>query len=192
MRHHLVSGLIAGIAVLLAAASVAAEPKSTSNETTAQTETDSDKTKAQSQVIIAEDSEEATEDGEEYTENPGGILYDELVKAKSQRALFSKIRSESRPLMDSWLGADECALVDKWGSSGNAYNARTARYLTYVYGYHAQYVTRVDEDRNVFKNLPDRFFCNVTFEVRGGIITDYRFEGNYCAANARGMARGPN
>lgn len=160
------------------------QPKFTSKKTVAQALADFDKTAARSEAIIKEGTRQAND-------TQARILRDEKVTAMEQRALFSKMRSKASPLLHSWLGSDERALVASWGVPNSSHNAANARFLSYVYGFERQAQTQ-DENGNVLASSREEFSCNMTFEVRNGIIKDYRSDGNYCGTAASSMARGPN
>lgn len=160
------------------------QPKFVSKKTKEQAQADFDKTAARGLAIIAEGTKQAND-------TQARILRDEKVTAMEQRALFGKMRSKASPLLHSWLGADESALVASWGVPNSSHNAANARFLSYVYGFERQYQTQ-DGNGNVLASSRDEFSCNMTFEVRNGIIKDYRSDGNYCGTAASSMARGPN
>jgi hypothetical protein len=160
------------------------KPKFTTSKTLAQSQADFDKQVARSEAIIKDGTKKAEEQRAQ-------ILRDERVTAVEQRALFSKMRSKASPLLHSWLGAQESALVATWGVPNSSHNTTNARFLSYVYGFERQYQTQ-DGNGNVVASSRDEFSCNMTFEVRDGIIKDYRSDGNYCGSAASSLARGPN
>ena len=160
------------------------KPKFTSSKTVAQAQADFDKQVAISEASIAEGTKQAKE-------TQARILRDERVTAIEQRALFSKMRSKASPLLDSWLGSEERALVASWGVPNSNHSAPNARFLSYVYGFERQYQTQ-DQNGNVVASSGEEFSCNMTFEVRGGIIEDYRSDGNYCGTASKSMSRGPS
>jgi hypothetical protein len=160
------------------------QPKFTSKKTLAQAQADFNKTAERAEAIIASGTKQANE-------TQARILRDEKVTAMEQRALFSKMRSKASPLLHSWLGSEERALVASWGVPNSSHNASNARFLSYVYGFERQYKTQ-DENGNVVAESHEEFSCNMTFEVRDGVINDYRSDGNYCGTAASGMPRGPS
>ncbi len=160
------------------------KPKFTTSKTKAQALADYDKQVARIQATIKEGSEKAEAQRAQ-------ILRDEKVTAAEQRSLFSKMRSKASPLLHSWLGAEEGALVASWGVPNSSHNATNARFLSYVYGFERQYSTQ-DQNGSVVSSSSEEWSCNMTFEVRDGIIKDYRSEGNYCGTAGESMARGPN
>lgn len=160
------------------------KPEFISKKTKEQAQADFDKTAARGLAIIAEGTKQAND-------TQARILRDEKVTAMEQRALFGKMRSKASPLLHSWLGADERALVASWGVPNSSHDAANARFLSYVYGFDRQYQTQ-DGNGNVLASSREEFSCNMTFEVRNGIIKDYRSDGNYCRTAASSMARGPN
>ncbi len=159
------------------------KPKFTSNKTVAQAQADFDKQVAKAEASIAAGTKQAND-------TQARILSDEKVTAIKQRALFSKMRSKASPLLHSWLGAEERALVASWGVPNSSHNTQNARFLSYVYGFERQYNTQ-DQNGNVVASSREEWACNMTFEVRSGTIEDYRSDGNYCGTAASSMARGP-
>jgi hypothetical protein len=158
------------------------KPKFTTKKTLAQAQADFDKQVARNQATIDRGTKE-------FTEKRLQMLRDEKVTAMEQRALFSKMRSKASPVMHSWLGAPERALVASWGIPTSNYTATGARFLTYTEGYATQ---MQDQYGNVQPGSRQEFYCDMTFEVRDGVIKDYRSGGNYCGAGSRGKPRGPN
>jgi hypothetical protein len=157
-------------------------PKFTSKKTLAQAQADFNKTAERSQAII--------EQGEkDFTEKRLKMLRDEKITAMEQRALFGKMRGKASPAMHSWLGATDRALVASWGNPSSSYDASGARFITYTEGYATQ---MQDQQGNVQPGSRQEFYCDMTFEVRGGIIKDYRSGGNYCGSGSRAKPRGPN
>jgi hypothetical protein len=160
------------------------KPKFTTSKTKAQAQADFDKQVARSEAIIAEGTRQAKE-------TQARVLREEKVTAMEQKALFSKMRSKASPLLHSWLGAEERALVASWGVPNSSHDAGAARFLSYVYGFERQYNTQ-DQNGNVLASSREEWSCNMTFEVRDGIIKDYRSNGNYCGSASSSMPRGPN
>jgi hypothetical protein len=160
------------------------KPKFKTNKTLEQAQADFNKQVARGEAIIAEGTKKANE-------TQARILRDEKVTEMEQKALFSKMRSKASPLLNSWLGAEERALVASWGVPNSSHNAANARFLSYVYGFERQYRTQ-DGNGNVVASSRDEFSCNMTFEVRDGVVKDYRSDGNYCRSAASSLSRGPN
>jgi hypothetical protein len=160
----------------------AKKPKFISKKTKEQALADFDKEAARSKAII--------EQGEkDFTEKRLKMLRDEKITAMEQRALFGKMRGKASPAMHSWLGATDRALVASWGNPSSSYDASGARFITYTEGYATQ---MQDQQGNVQPGSRQEFYCDMTFEVRGGIIKDYRSGGNYCGSGSRAKPRGPN
>lgn len=158
------------------------KPKFTTTRTKAESLAEFDKAAARAQATI--------DNGiKEFTEIRKQGLRDEKVTAMQQRELFGKMRSKASPLMHSWLGADERSLVASWGMPSSSYDATGARFITYTYGYATQ---MEDSFGNVQANSRQEFYCDMTFELSGGIIKDYRSGGNYCGTAANAKPRGPN
>jgi hypothetical protein len=158
------------------------KPKFKSSRTKAQAQAEFDKAAAQAQATIDNGMKE-------FTEKRQQMLRDEKVTAMEQRALFSKMRAKATPLLHSWLGAEERSLVASWGNPSSSYDARNARFLTYTEGYATQ---MQDQYGNVQPGSRQEFYCDMTFEIRNGIVKDYRSGGNYCGSASRGKPRGPN
>ncbi|MEQ1548797.1 MAG: hypothetical protein ABL918_09145 [Chakrabartia sp.] len=102
-----------------------------------------------------------------------------------QRALFAKMRNKATPLLQSWVGLSERDLVASWGNPASFHDEGSARFLNYAYGYTTSIV---DEYGN--STPSETWQCNLTFEVRDGIIADYRSSGNYCRTAAENLPRG--
>ncbi len=102
-----------------------------------------------------------------------------------QRALFAKMRNKATPLLQSWVGFRERDVVASWGVPGSFHDAGGARFLNYTYGYTTSLV-----DRYGNATPTETWKCNLTFEVRSGIISDYRSSGNYCRTAAENLPRG--
>lgn len=158
------------------------KPKFATNKTLQQAQADFDKTAARAQKTIDEGTKA-------FTEKRLQMLRDEKVTAMEQRALFSKMRSKASPVMNSWMGADERSLVASWGIPSGSYDASGARFLTYTDGYATQ---MQDQYGNVQAGSRQEFYCDMTFEVRDGVIKDYRSGGNYCGSASSSKPRGPN
>jgi hypothetical protein len=152
----------------------------------AQAEAEFDKNEAAPQNDAIPD-----ENAEQITEPFAQMFSDEEVVAKTQRALFRKMRGNDSALLHSWLGEDECDLAARWGSPSSSYSKRDTQFLTYSYGYDRHYV--FVPGRYVPQKLERRYSCNMTFKVSRGIIQDYRFHGNHCGPiETSRLARGPN
>jgi hypothetical protein len=158
------------------------KPKFSTTKTLAEARAEFDKTAARSQAIIDKGTKEAME-------TRSRILRDEKVTAMEQKALFAKMRSKASPVMNSWLGAQERALVASWGIPSSSYDAAGARFVTYTEGYATQ---MQDQYGTVQPGSRQEFYCDMTFEIRGGVIKDYRSGGNYCGTASTGKPRGPN
>jgi hypothetical protein len=160
----------------------AQQPKFSTNKTLEQAQADLDKTIARSTATLAQGMQQATETRQR-------ILRDEKVTAQEQKALFSKMRSKASPVLHSWLGAEERSLVGSWGVPTSSYDAVGARFITYTEGYATQ---MEDQYGNVQAGSRNEFYCDMTFEIREGVIKDYRSGGNYCGTASSGKPRGPN
>jgi hypothetical protein len=157
-------------------------PKFTTNKTKEQALADYDKAAAKAQATIDKGTKDAME-------TRTRILRDEKVTAMEQKALFGKMRSKASPILHSWIGAEERSLVASWGIPSSSYGASGARFITYTEGYATQ---MEDQYGNVQAGSRNEFYCDMTFEVREGIIKDYRSGGNYCGTASSGKPRGPN
>jgi hypothetical protein len=158
------------------------KPKFTSSRTLAQSQAAFEKEAARGTALIEKGIKE-------FSEKRLQMLRDEKVTAMEQRALFGKLRAKATPLLHSWLGADERSLVASWGIPSSSYNASDARFITYTEGYATQMQDRFG---NVQAGSRQEFYCDMTFELRNGIVKDYRSGGNYCGSAASGKPRGPN
>jgi hypothetical protein len=158
------------------------QPKFTTKKTKEQAMADFEKSAAKAQATIDKGTRQAME-------TRTRILRDEKVTAMEQKALFSKMRSKASPVLHSWLGAEERSLVASWGIPSSSYGATGARFITYTEGYATQ---MEDQYGNVQPGSRNEFYCDMTFEIRDGIIKDYRSGGNYCGTASTGKPRGPN
>jgi hypothetical protein len=157
-------------------------PQFKTNKTLEQAQADFNRAAARYAATIAGGIKEATETRQR-------ILRDEKITEQEQKALFSKMRGKASPILHSWLGATDRDLVASWGNPSSSYDASGARFITYTEGYATQ---MQDQYGNVQAGSRQEFYCDMTFEVREGIIKDYRSNGNYCGTAASSMARGPN
>jgi hypothetical protein len=186
MKYRALSALIVGISALLATAPVAANQKRVPEGTQAQRRADLDKGSHPIEVM-------PTEEEEENPETFAQMFRDEEVKAKAQRVLFRKIRGKDSSLLHSWLGVEKCDLEKAWGTPSSQYVKQGISYSTYVYGYDLVPAVWIEEYKAMAELKNERYSCNITFKVHNGIISDYRFEGNYCSAIENGgLARGPD
>jgi len=97
-------------------------------------------------------------------------------------------------ILDSWIGADETALVRQWGPPLQTQETGGAKLLTYsqvrdVYmpGAPATYTTQVGGTTYTTAVGPPtgvtlRQSCQTTFEISGGKVTRWQWHGNNCVA----------
>ncbi len=98
-------------------------------------------------------------------------------------------------ILRSWVGAEELALVRKWGPPQNVYENGGVRFLTYersaqgyVPGTAPTYqTTRIGNTytTQAVGGSPGYAYsqrCTTTFEVSSGRIVSWRWEGNACRA----------
>ncbi len=102
-----------------------------------------------------------------------------------QKKLFLKMRNKASPVLQSWMGLPESSLVASWGIPHQDFESGNTRFLHYAYGYTTNLVDGYGNE------IPqETWVCNMTFEVREGIIADYRSEGNYCRTAAENLPYG--
>jgi hypothetical protein len=98
-------------------------------------------------------------------------------------------------VLASYVGGPESALIDRWGPPDSVYEAGGTKYLTYSNN-HTSYVPGIPPTYNTTCSfgyctsipvggssgytLDER--CRTTFEVEGGTVTSWRWQGNACRA----------
>lgn len=119
------------------------------------------------------------------TANLQKIESDRELTIAAQKKLFSQMAQKASPVLHSWMGLPETALVASWGIPQQSYTSGSSRFLYYGYGYTS---TLVDENGNEFPQ--ETWACHMTFEVRDGVVADYRSHGNYCQTAAANLPYG--
>lgn len=99
-------------------------------------------------------------------------------------------------VLSSWVGGSEIDLVRSWGAPQQVYETGGVRFITYVKGgnvhvpavaptYQTTYIGNTAYT-NAVGGAPAQniqLSCQTTFEVRDGIITSWRWQGNNCVSN---------
>lgn len=103
----------------------------------------------------------------------------------NQQKLFAQLKQKASPVLHSWMGLPERALVASWGVPQQSYESGGSRFLYYAYGYTTELVDQYGNE------IPqESWACHMTFEVRDGLIADYRSHGNYCQTAAANLPYG--
>ena len=94
-------------------------------------------------------------------------------------------------VLESWIGAKESALIDKWGTPTNHYKTDDGKkYLTWknssqaIVGGYAPTVS-TDYYGNVYSSggMPPILVtsnCDITMILEDGIVTSWKYKGNNC------------
>jgi hypothetical protein len=95
--------------------------------------------------------------------------------------------------LQSWVGAPEMRLVRSWGPPQGVYESGGIRFLTWSNSRNVfipgssgttttQFVgnTAYTRTSGAYASQNIGMVCNTTFEVEGGVITRWRWEGNDC------------
>jgi hypothetical protein len=123
----------------------------------------------------------------------GALATDGLQKIKTdreqtireQRKLFAQLGQKASPVLHSWMGLPESALVAGWGVPHQNFESDGSRFLYYAYGYTTMLV-----DQYGYEIPQETWACHMTFEIREGVVSDYRSHGNYCQTAAANLPYG--
>ena len=100
-------------------------------------------------------------------------------------------------ILDTWLGGTEDNLISKWGVPSHVYESGTKKYLTYYKSrsfytpgvapyYQTTYYqwtgTAYTSEYGGSAGYKVNYYCETTFTVVNGVITDWRWQGNSCRA----------
>jgi hypothetical protein len=115
----------------------------------------------------------------------GEIANEREKTISEQKARFSRMRGKAWPLLESWIGRSEADLALSWGQPQDSYNADGRRFIHYSYG-----IERGVSDEYGNEYVQETFSCEMTFEIKGGKVADYRTGGNYCETAAASLPPG--
>jgi hypothetical protein len=104
---------------------------------------------------------------------------------RDQQELFAQLGQKASPVLHSWMGLPENALVARWGIPHQSFESEGSRFLYYAFGYTTKLV-----DENGYEIPQETWACHMTFEVREGLVADYRSQGNYCRTAAASLPYG--
>ncbi|MBK8373856.1 hypothetical protein [Sphingorhabdus sp.] len=141
--------------------------------------------KAEIDIRIAKAREQLAKDMTLATATLQKSETDREQTIRDQQKLFSQMRQKASPVLHSWMGLPESALIAGWGIPAQSFDSGGSRFLYYVYGYTSELV---DQYGNEFPQ--ETWACHMTFEVRDGLIADYRSQGNYCQTAASNLPYG--
>jgi hypothetical protein len=110
---------------------------------------------------------------------------DRALTIREQQKLFSQMGQKASPVLHSWIGLPERELVASWGVPHQSFESSGSRFLYYGYGYTTSLVNRYGVE-----TPQETWACHMTFEVRDGLVTDYRSNGNYCQTAAANLPYG--
>jgi hypothetical protein len=101
-------------------------------------------------------------------------------------------------MLNTWMGSTEIDLVRKWGPPLGAYDGGGSRFLTwessgqvYVPGtapsYQTQFIGNTAYTTPVGGSPGYTVMkrCRTTFELRNGVVSSWRWDGNACKARTR-------
>lgn len=154
------------------------EPKWTSNRSAEEINAEIDSSMAATRETLAQGMAMATAKLQKIETDRDQTILD-------QKKLFSQMRQRAAPVLHSWMGLPERSLVASWGVPHQSYDSAGSRFLYYAYGYTN---TLVDAYGNQFPQ--ETWACHMTFEVREGLVADYRSNGNYCQTAASNLPYG--
>ena len=154
------------------------QPAWTTKRTDAQINAEIDKSLAETRELLAKGAAMAT---------PGlqQIQADRQQTIADQQKLFSQMGQKASPVLHSWMGLPENALVASWGVPQQSHDSAGSRFLYYAYGYDTKLVDRYGNE-----TTQETWVCHMTFELRGGLVTDYRSNGNFCQTAAVSLPYG--
>lgn len=104
---------------------------------------------------------------------------------RDQQKLFTQMSQKASPVLHSWMELPESALVASWGIPHQSYDSGGSRFLYYAFGYTTKLI-----DANGNEIPQETWACHMTFEVRQGLVADYRSHGNYCQTAATSLPYG--
>jgi hypothetical protein len=154
------------------------EPQWTSTRTAEQINAEIDTKLAKTRELLAQGAAMASAGLQK-------IESDREQTIRDQQKLFSQMAQKASPVLHSWMGLQEASLVASWGVPHQSFESGGSRFLYYAYGYTTKLV-----DQNGFESGVETWACHMTFEVRDGLVADYRSHGNYCQTAAMNMPYG--
>jgi hypothetical protein len=154
------------------------EPKWTSTRSAAEINAEIDAKLAETRELLAKGAAMATAGLQKFESDRGQTIQD-------QQKLFSQMAQKASPVLHSWMGLPETSLVGRWGIPHQSFESGGSRFLYYAYGYTTKLV-----DENGYEIPQETWACHMTFEVREGLIADYRSHGNYCQTAAVNLPYG--
>jgi hypothetical protein len=103
---------------------------------------------------------------------------------------FEERQAAYNTQLNQWVGAPESTLIANWGAPTNFYDSQGSRYITYR-------TTKVETSSTPVNCYPGTFnrwpgncyggdvrtsqsFCQVTFEIRGGVVRRAFYSGDGC------------
>ena len=154
------------------------EPQWTSTRTADEINAEIDAKLAETRELLAKGAAMATAGLQKFESDREQTIQD-------QKKLFSQMAQKASPVLHSWMELPETALVARWGIPHQSYESGGSRFLYYGYGYTTKLV-----DENGYEIPQETWACHMTFEVREGLIADYRSSGNYCQTAAANLPYG--
>lgn len=154
------------------------QPPWTSTRTDAQMNAEIDKKLAETRALLASGTAMATSGLQQ-------VKGDRQQTIADQQKLFSQMRQKASPVLHSWMGLPENALVASWGVPLQSHGSGGSRFLYYAYGYETKLADHYGNE-----TTQETWVCHMTFELRGELIADYRSNGNYCRTAAASLPYG--